>query len=103
MAEIPPRSNCNLTNLNNNDSNRDKNPPPPPPRVNLSQEDMMAITTIVATTLQRFVNPNENANQPPPELQPYGIKYHYKSFRRNRIPTSVETLVKKCDITGSRP
>ncbi|XP_073056935.1 uncharacterized protein [Primulina eburnea] len=65
----------------------DNPPPPPPPRVNLSQEDMMAIATTVAATLQGFVNPLANAIQPPQEPQPRGIKYHYESLRRNRVPT----------------
>ncbi|XP_073273305.1 uncharacterized protein [Primulina huaijiensis] len=47
----------------------------------------MAITTIVAATLQGIVNPLANAIQPPPELQPRGIKYHYESLRKNRVPT----------------
>ncbi|XP_075515808.1 uncharacterized protein LOC142550619 [Primulina tabacum] len=47
----------------------------------------MAIATIVAATLQGFVNPLANAIQPPPEPQPRGIKYHYESLRRNRVPT----------------
>ncbi|XP_073017822.1 uncharacterized protein [Primulina eburnea] len=47
-----------------------RNENPTPPRVNLSQEDMMAIATIVATTLQGFVNPLANTIQPPPEPQP---------------------------------
>ncbi|XP_075515413.1 uncharacterized protein LOC142550056 [Primulina tabacum] len=47
----------------------------------------MAIATIVAATLQGFVNPLANAIQPPPEPQPRGIKYHYESLRRNRFPT----------------
>ncbi|XP_075515776.1 uncharacterized protein LOC142550587 [Primulina tabacum] len=47
----------------------------------------MAIATIVAATLQGFVNPLANAIQPPQEPQPRGIKYHYESLRRNRVPT----------------
>ncbi|XP_073307141.1 uncharacterized protein [Primulina huaijiensis] len=46
----------------------------------------MAIATTVASTLQRIVNPIANAIQPPPEPQPRGIKYHYESLRRNRVP-----------------
>ncbi|XP_073300515.1 uncharacterized protein [Primulina huaijiensis] len=34
-----------------------------------------------------MVNPIANAIQPPPEPQPRGIKYHYKSLRKNRVPT----------------
>ncbi|XP_073290983.1 uncharacterized protein [Primulina huaijiensis] len=47
----------------------------------------MAIATIVAATLQGMVNPIANAIQPPPEPQPQGIKYHYESLRKNRVPT----------------
>ncbi|XP_073019342.1 uncharacterized protein [Primulina eburnea] len=47
----------------------------------------MAIATIVAATLQGIVNPLANAIQPPPEPHPRGIKYHYESLRRNRVPT----------------
>ncbi|XP_073041922.1 uncharacterized protein [Primulina eburnea] len=48
MAGRPPRHNRNPRGDNQNE-----NPPPPPPhRVNLSQEDMMAIATIVAATLK---------------------------------------------------
>ncbi|XP_075491099.1 uncharacterized protein LOC142529448 [Primulina tabacum] len=54
----------------------------PPPAVNLSRADLMAIATIVATTLQGLGNPN--ANQPPPP--PNGIKFHYESLRKNRCP-----------------
>ncbi|XP_073030722.1 uncharacterized protein [Primulina eburnea] len=80
MAGRPPRNNRNARDANQNNN-------PPPPRVNLSQEDMMAIATIVAATLQGFVNPLANAIQPPQEPQPRGIKYHYESLRRNRVPT----------------
>ncbi|XP_073061960.1 uncharacterized protein [Primulina eburnea] len=45
----------------------------------------MAITTIVATTLQRLVNPNDN-QQPPPPPQ-HGVKFHYESLRKNMCPT----------------
>ncbi|XP_073064068.1 uncharacterized protein [Primulina eburnea] len=84
MAGRPPRNNRNPRGANQDENNP---PPPPPPRVNLSQEDMMSIATIVAATLQGFVNPLANAIQPPPEPQPCGIKYHYESLRRNRVPT----------------
>ncbi|XP_075497112.1 uncharacterized protein LOC142534091 [Primulina tabacum] len=47
----------------------------------------MAIATIVAATLQRFVNLLAKAIQPPQEPQQRGIKYHYESLRRNRVPT----------------
>ncbi|XP_075499237.1 uncharacterized protein LOC142537621 [Primulina tabacum] len=64
MAGRPPRNNRNPCG-----ANQDENPPPPP-RVNLSQEDMMAIATIVAATLQGFVNPLANAIQPHQVPQP---------------------------------
>ncbi|XP_073318139.1 uncharacterized protein [Primulina huaijiensis] len=45
----------------------------------------MAIGTIVAATLQGFVNPN--ANQPPPSPPAQnGTKQHYESLRRARVP-----------------
>ncbi|XP_075499254.1 uncharacterized protein LOC142537639 [Primulina tabacum] len=47
----------------------------------------MAVATIVAATLQGFVNPLANAIQPPQKPQPRGIKYNYESLRRNRVPT----------------
>ncbi|XP_075515619.1 uncharacterized protein LOC142550273 [Primulina tabacum] len=57
----------------------------PPPAVNLSRADLMAIATIVATTLQGLGNPN--ANQPPPPPPPNGVKFHYESLRKNMCPT----------------
>ncbi|XP_073307098.1 uncharacterized protein [Primulina huaijiensis] len=45
----------------------------------------MAIATIVATKLQRLVNPN--TNQPPPPPPQHGIKFHYESLRKNRCPS----------------
>ncbi|XP_073016426.1 uncharacterized protein [Primulina eburnea] len=64
MAGRPPRNNhnpryANVNNRNNNDEdpNADGNPPP---RVGLSQVDLMAIATIVATTIQGLGNPNGN-------------------------------------------
>ncbi|XP_073037253.1 uncharacterized protein [Primulina eburnea] len=47
----------------------------------------MAIATIVAATLQGIVNPIANDIQPPQEPQPRGIKYHYESLIKNRVPT----------------
>ncbi|XP_075475598.1 uncharacterized protein LOC142506883 [Primulina tabacum] len=47
----------------------------------------MAISSIVDAMLQGIVYPNANAIKPPPEPQPRGIKYHYESLRRNRVPT----------------
>ncbi|XP_073270134.1 uncharacterized protein [Primulina huaijiensis] len=85
MAGRPPINNCNPRRANQDD---EENLPPPPPGVNLSQGDMMPIATIVAATLQGILNPNaNNAIQQPPEPQPRGIKYHYESLRRNRVPT----------------
>ncbi|XP_075515917.1 uncharacterized protein LOC142550728 [Primulina tabacum] len=86
MAGRPPRDNCNPWYANNrNDNNEDPNSNGnPPPRVGLSQVDLMAIATIVATTLQGLGNPN--ANQPPPP-PPNGVKFHYESLRKSRCPT----------------
>ncbi|XP_075481076.1 uncharacterized protein LOC142521770 [Primulina tabacum] len=91
MAGRPPRNNrnpryANVNNRNNNeeDPNADGNPPP---RVGLSQVDLMAIATIVATTIQGLGNPNGNGNQQPqPPPAQNGIKYHYESLRKNRCP-----------------
>ncbi|KZV49355.1 hypothetical protein F511_37896 [Dorcoceras hygrometricum] len=49
----------------------------------LSREDLMAIATIVATTLQGLVNPNNNQAPPPPR----GTKFYYESLRKNKAPT----------------
>ncbi|KZV37471.1 hypothetical protein F511_44382 [Dorcoceras hygrometricum] len=46
----------------------------------------MAIATIVATTLQGLVNPNNN-QAPPPTPPPRGTKYYYDSLRKNKAPT----------------
>ncbi|XP_073051214.1 uncharacterized protein [Primulina eburnea] len=86
MDEIPVRNNRkprygNRNNRNNNHNDEDAQQPPP--AVCLSQVDLMAIATIVATTLQGLVNPN--ANQPPPPAQ-NGTKQHYESLRRARVP-----------------
>ncbi|XP_073034913.1 uncharacterized protein [Primulina eburnea] len=92
MAGRPPRNNRNPRYANNRDDNNgnpnpDGNPPPPPPRVGLSQADLMAIATIVATTIQGLGNPNGNGNQQPqPPPAQNGIKYHYESLRKNRCP-----------------
>ncbi|XP_075483566.1 uncharacterized protein LOC142523719 [Primulina tabacum] len=91
MAGRPPRNNrnpryANINNRNDNigDPNADGNPPP---RVGLSQVDLMAIATIVATTIQGLGNPNGNGNQQPqPPPAHNGIKYHYESLRKNRCP-----------------
>ncbi|XP_073037913.1 uncharacterized protein [Primulina eburnea] len=91
MAGRPPRNNrnpryANVNNRNNNDEdpNADGNPPP---RVGLSQVDLMAIATIVATTIQGLGNPNGNGNQQPqPPPAQNGIKYYYESLRKNRCP-----------------
>ncbi|XP_073303019.1 uncharacterized protein [Primulina huaijiensis] len=86
MAGRPPRNNRNPRYANNRDDyNEDPNTDGnPPPRMGLSQADLMAIATIVATTLQGLGNPN--ANQPPPPPPPNGIKFHYESLRKNRCP-----------------
>ncbi|XP_073033916.1 uncharacterized protein [Primulina eburnea] len=92
MAGRPPRANrnpryANNHNDNNENPNPDGNPPPPPPRMGLSQADLMAIATIVATTIQGLGNPNGNGNQQPqPPPAQNGIKYHYESLRKNRCP-----------------
>ncbi|KZV31898.1 hypothetical protein F511_42024 [Dorcoceras hygrometricum] len=53
----------------------------------LSREDLMAIATIVARTLQGLVNPNNN-NQSPPLPPPLrGTKFYYESLRKNKAPT----------------
>ncbi|XP_075492419.1 uncharacterized protein LOC142530466 [Primulina tabacum] len=86
MAGRPPRPNRNpryANNNNNNNTNEEGNGPPP--QFNLNQADLMAIATIVATTLQGLVNPNAN-QQPPPPPQ-HGVKFHYESLRKNRCPT----------------
>lgn len=66
-------------NRNDNDNNNDDNNNPP--QVTLSQADLMAIATIVATTLQGLEAPNNNQCAPP--LPPAnGTKFHYKSLRK---------------------
>ncbi|XP_073033906.1 uncharacterized protein [Primulina eburnea] len=84
MAGRPPRNNrnpryANHRNENNEDPNVGGNPPP---RVGLSQVELMAIATIMATTLQGLGNPNTHPPPPPPN----GIKFHYESLRKNRCP-----------------
>ncbi|XP_075478896.1 uncharacterized protein LOC142519752 [Primulina tabacum] len=92
MAGRPPRANrnpryANNRNDNNGNPNPDRNPPPPPPIVGLSQADLMAIATIVATTIQGLGNPNGNGNQQPqPPPAQNGSKYHYESLRKNCCP-----------------
>ncbi|XP_073030785.1 uncharacterized protein [Primulina eburnea] len=87
MAGRPPRQNRNprYANNNNNNDNTNEEGNGPPPQFNLNQADLMAIATIVATTLQGLVNPNAN-QQPPPPPQ-HGVKFHYESLRKNRCPT----------------
>ncbi|XP_075483614.1 uncharacterized protein LOC142523767 [Primulina tabacum] len=84
MAGRPPRQNRNprYTNANREGGHENEQGNGPSPAVNLSQADLMAIATIVATTLQGLGN--QNANQPPP---PNGIRFHYESLRKNRCPT----------------
>ncbi|XP_073033755.1 uncharacterized protein [Primulina eburnea] len=87
MAGRPPRQNRNprYANINREGGQENEQGNGPPPAVNLSQADLMAIATIVATTLQGLGN--SNANQPPPPPPPNGIKFHYESLRKNRCPT----------------
>ncbi|XP_075497334.1 uncharacterized protein LOC142534381 [Primulina tabacum] len=84
MAGRPPRQNHNPRYANADREERQENRQEngPPTAVNLSRADLIAIVTIVSTTLQGFGNPN--ANQPPPP--PNGIKFHYESLRKNRCP-----------------
>ncbi|XP_073024192.1 uncharacterized protein [Primulina eburnea] len=86
MAGRPPRQNRNprYANANREGGQENEQGNGPPPAVNLSRADLMAIATIVATTLQGLGN--QNANQPPPP-PPSGIKFHYESLRKNRCPT----------------
>ncbi|KZV58519.1 hypothetical protein F511_26466 [Dorcoceras hygrometricum] len=65
----------------------------------LSREDLMAIATIVATTLQGLVNTN-NSQAPPPIPPPHGTKYYYKSLRKNRAPLSMGTMTTKLPRPG---
>ncbi|XP_073024371.1 uncharacterized protein [Primulina eburnea] len=83
MVGRPPRQNRNPRYANNNNTNEEGNTPPP--QSSLNQADLMAIATIMATTLQGLVNPNAN-QQPPPPPQ-HGVKFHYESLRKNRCPT----------------
>lgn len=69
-----------------NNRNTEENPPPPPPLMGLNQTDLMAIATIVATTMQGMVNPAATVNQPQTENQHRRIKYDYESLRKNRAP-----------------
>ncbi|XP_073064111.1 uncharacterized protein [Primulina eburnea] len=87
MAGRPPRQNRNPRYANINREGRQENEQGnrPPPAVNLSRADLMAIATIVATTLQGLGN--QNANQPPPPPPPNGVKFHHESLRKNRCPT----------------
>ncbi|XP_075499910.1 uncharacterized protein LOC142538481 [Primulina tabacum] len=88
MAGRPPRQNRNprYANINREGGQENEQGNGPPPTVNLSQADLMAIATIVATTLQGLGNPNAN-QPPPPPPPPNGIKFHYESLRKNRCPT----------------
>ncbi|XP_075479269.1 uncharacterized protein LOC142520154 [Primulina tabacum] len=83
MAGRPPRQNRNPHYANNNNANEGGNGPPH--GFSLNQADLMAIATIVATTLEGLVNPN--ANQPPPPPPQHGVKFHYESLCKNRYPT----------------
>ncbi|XP_075507477.1 uncharacterized protein LOC142544302 [Primulina tabacum] len=81
MAGRPPRQDRNPRYANNNNNNTNEEGNGPPPQFNLNQADLMAIATIVATTLQGLVNPNAN-QQPPPPPQ-HEVKFHYESLRKN--------------------
>ncbi|XP_073300244.1 uncharacterized protein [Primulina huaijiensis] len=72
-------------NRNNNNNRNNDDAKQPPPAVGLSQTDLMAIVTIVATTLQGFVNPNANQPPPPPPAQ-NETKQHYEYLQRARVP-----------------
>ncbi|XP_073061989.1 uncharacterized protein [Primulina eburnea] len=90
MDGRPVRNNRNPRYGNHNNNSNDEEaqqqqPPQPPPVVGLSQVDLMAIATIVATTLQGLVNPNVNQPPPPPPAQ-NGTKQHYEALRRARVP-----------------
>ncbi|KZV27077.1 DELLA protein GAIP-like [Dorcoceras hygrometricum] len=50
----------------------------------LSREDVMAIVTMVATTLQGLVGPNHN-QAPPPSPPTRGTKFYYESLQRSRV------------------
>ncbi|XP_075518273.1 uncharacterized protein LOC142552383 [Primulina tabacum] len=86
MVGRPPWQNRNprypYADREERQENRQENGPPP--AVNLSRADLIAIATIVTTTLQGLGN--QNANQPPPPPPPNGIKFHYESLRKNRCP-----------------
>ncbi|KZV34373.1 hypothetical protein F511_19322 [Dorcoceras hygrometricum] len=51
----------------------------------LSREDLMAIVTMVATTLQGLLVPTDN-QAPPLPLNPW-TKFYYESLRKNKAPT----------------
>ncbi|XP_073137800.1 uncharacterized protein [Henckelia pumila] len=78
MVGEPPR-----TRNNNRGDNAN-----PPPGISLSREDLAAIATIVATTLQGMGNTNgnddSNGNPPPPSPAQNGVKFHYESLRKNQ-------------------
>ncbi|XP_073133683.1 uncharacterized protein [Henckelia pumila] len=72
MDERPVRNNRNpryRNRNNNNEGNPPPPPPPPPPGLGLNQADLMAIATIVATTIQGLGNPSANGNPPPQAVQ----------------------------------
>ncbi|XP_073017913.1 uncharacterized protein [Primulina eburnea] len=60
----------NRNNNRNNANNQGNLPPPPPPGLGLSQVDLMAIATIVATTIQGLGNTNRHHQ----DLQHMGSK-----------------------------
>ncbi|XP_073298453.1 uncharacterized protein [Primulina huaijiensis] len=77
----------NRNNNRNNTDNEDNILPPPQPRAGLSQAELRAIATIVATNIQGLGNINANGNLPPPGPPAHGVKYHYESLRKNRTQT----------------
>ncbi|XP_073152839.1 uncharacterized protein [Henckelia pumila] len=90
MDERPLRNNRNprYRNRNNNNEGNPPPPPPPPPGLGLNQADLMAIASIVATTIQGLGNPSANGNPPPQAVQQVqGVKYHYESLRKNLAQT----------------
>ncbi|KZV46035.1 hypothetical protein F511_11351 [Dorcoceras hygrometricum] len=55
----------------------------------LRREYLMAIATIVATTLQGLISPNHN-QAPSPPSPPRGTKFYYESLRK--IATTLQRV-----------
>ncbi|XP_073022270.1 uncharacterized protein [Primulina eburnea] len=83
MADRPPRANRNPRYANTHNPNGGGDDQPNQRPGGLSREDLMAIATVVATTLHGLGNP-PLANPPP---QPQGTKYHYEALKKARVPT----------------